>query len=54
MKTTDYFLKVLLFAGRIKSEWIEYALDNPIRTETQAMGAFRFGYEYRKLKNIYG
>jgi uncharacterized protein YuzE len=43
MKTTDYFLKsVIIRRPGIKSEWIEYAFDNPIRTETQANGRIRF------------
>lgn len=42
MKTTRYF-KTSVMARRpyLKMEWIEYVLNNPIRTETQANGRIR-------------
>jgi hypothetical protein len=42
MKTTDYF-KTSVVARRpdIKTEWIEYVLNNPIRTVVQANGRIR-------------
>jgi len=42
MKTTDYFSQsVMARRPDIKPEWIEYALNNPIRTEIQANGRIR-------------
>jgi len=42
MKTTNYF-KTSVMARRsyLKMEWIEYALNNPIRTEVQPNGRIR-------------
>jgi hypothetical protein len=42
MKTTDYFTKsVMVRRPDIKSEWIEYVLNNPIRIEIQPNGRIR-------------
>jgi hypothetical protein len=42
MKTTDYFTKsVMVRRPGIKPEWIEYVLNNPIRTEIQTNGRIR-------------
>ena len=42
METTDYFLKsVMVRRPGIRSEWIEYTVSNPIRTETQTNGRIR-------------
>jgi hypothetical protein len=39
MKTTDYIRKsVMARRPDIRPEWIEYVLDNPIRTVVQANG----------------
>ena len=42
MKTTRYF-KISVMARRpyLKVEWIEYVLNNPVRTEVQANGRIR-------------
>jgi len=42
MKTTDYFsASVVARRPYLRLEWIEYVLDNPIRTEVQANGRIR-------------
>ena len=42
MKTTNYFnTSVMARRPDLRSEWIEYVLSNPIRTETQANGRIR-------------
>ena len=42
MKTTNYFnTSVMAHRPDLRSEWIEYVLSNPIRTETQANGRIR-------------
>lgn len=42
MKTTNYFdTSVMARRPDIKTEWIEYVLNNPIRTVTQANGRMR-------------
>lgn len=42
MKTTDYFAtSVMARRPDLKSEWIEYVLNNPIRTQVQANGRIR-------------
>ncbi|HDQ44943.1 MAG TPA: hypothetical protein ENN17_05505 [bacterium] len=42
MKTTFYFTKsVMVRRPDINSEWIEYVLNNPIRTEVQTNGRIR-------------
>ena len=42
MKTTFYFEKsVMVRRPNIKPEWIEYVLQNPIRTEIQSNGRIR-------------
>lgn len=42
MKTTNYFqTSVIKRRPYLKEEWIEYVLQNPIRTEIQANGRIR-------------
>jgi len=42
METTNYFKKsVMVRRPDIRSEWIEYTLSNPIRTENQPNGRIR-------------
>ena len=42
MKTTRYFTaSVRTRRPDLKDEWVEYALNNPIRTEVQANGRIR-------------
>ena len=42
MKTTPYFtVSVRSRRPYLKDEWIEYTLNNPIRTEVQANGRIR-------------
>ncbi len=42
MKTTHYFdTNVVTRRPDIKMEWIEYVLNNPVRTVTQANGRIR-------------
>jgi hypothetical protein len=42
MKTTYYFeSSVMARRPYLKMEWVEYALNNPVRTEVQANGRIR-------------
>ena len=42
MKTTSHFrTSVLIRRPYLKTEWIEYVLNNPLRTEVQANGRIR-------------
>jgi len=42
MKTTQYFENsVMMRRPYLKTEWIEFVLSNPIRTEVQANGRIR-------------
>jgi len=42
MKTTDYFrTSVMARRPDIKAEWIEYVLNNPVRTVVQPNGRIR-------------
>lgn len=42
MKATNYFqTSVMVRRPYVKTEWIEYVLSNPIRTEVQANGRIR-------------
>ena len=42
MKTTNYFItSVMSRRPYLKTEWIEYVLDNPIRTQVQPNGRIR-------------
>jgi len=42
MKTTDYFrISVMARRPYLKMEWIEYVLNNPMRTEVQPNGRIR-------------
>ncbi len=42
MKTTSHFrTNVLIRRPYLKTEWIEYVLNNPLRTEVQANGRIR-------------
>ena len=42
MKTTEYFTKsVMVRRPYLKTEWIEFALNNPLRREIQPNGRIR-------------
>ncbi|MGE0083551.1 MAG: hypothetical protein AB7S75_03950 [Desulfococcaceae bacterium] len=56
MKRTNYFTdSVLLRRPYLKTEWIEYVLRNPIRTQIQDNGRIRrwaFVLEYGKFLRV--
>ena len=55
MKVTEYFLSTRQRVDRewIKFEWIQYAIDNPVREEVQSDGRIRRWARIREAGNKY-